>query len=707
MNKIIKFTTYVFFPLVLFTLVTFVFFSHLFKDFNSHIEGNDGQLLAWTVTWNNHKLLTDPLGIFDANIYYPNDNTLTYSEHFIGGSILALPVHLITDGNPVASFNFIMILCYILNAFAAYLLTFYLTKRQSAGIIAGLIFAFCSYRIFNFVHLQNMPVFYMPLLVLFFYKYLENKKIQYLIGIGAMLLIQSLTSWYHMIFIFLLFGLLVLYHLAVSKELNWKDIRRFIVMGVIVVLLILPFAIPYFQFQQENDSAYKFRDLREYSADLGGYFLPSPQTFTWNEVFSRLNIQKGRWLENFNFIGYVPLLLSIYGLLSFSLKLTKGEVHLKFKPDKKLIVFALIGIVFFILSLGPVLHLNDQYTRIPLPYIFIYFLLPPLRFIRAVARYSTVVFMVVSVLSGFGFVKLLDRMFVRLKIQDTDKVQLKSLITIVLTGIVGAVILFEFYPYKRYYPLEDVSKVPEIYMEIKDNEEVEALLVLPINVGPFTTTDYIYYSGIHFKPIVNGYSGFEPEIYPYYKNIFSEPNDIAVFKLHEIGVTHILVMPAFEDEIVSDNLTLIREIEGYRLYEINNSISSQSVYHDDFSGNTIKNGDIEVEYIAENINLRNENDTTPISNISPVDINTVGTFTVISSEVVDDLWVKFRAYSQNDFVSISCNDQNYVEVYSNTSSYLEDYLRVEDCNSSEIKFILYSTEFPDRAMLTSIGLTFN
>src|SRR6185295_16140725 len=48
----------------------------------------DTNLLLWLVAWDVHALVTNPLAIFDANIYHPLRYTLAYSENIIGTSLL-------------------------------------------------------------------------------------------------------------------------------------------------------------------------------------------------------------------------------------------------------------------------------------------------------------------------------------------------------------------------------------------------------------------------------------------------------------------------------------------------------------------------------------------------------------------------------------------------------------------------------------------
>lgn len=687
-NKLKSFFITYIVPLIIFLGITFVINPNIFTGFSNQIERNDGRLLAWTVSWDIHKLLTDPFGIYNANIYYPNQNTLTYSEHFIGGSILAMPVWLLTEGNPAASFNFLMILGYTLNAFCTYILVKYLTKRRLAGLIAGIIFGYCSYRIANFGHLQNMLVFYIPLLTYFIFRYFENKRYRFLIGAGISLLMMSLTSWYHMIFIWGMFALFLAYFVY-KKKFAKSDILKFGVLIALNLVVILPFALPYFAFNKENQSAYTINELKTYSADIGGYLMPPPNTYVGGVVLPWLNVTKERWQENINFIGFIALALSLIAV--FTIRRTSDGFKVIINKSK--LIFAGIGLFFVLLSFGPFLHLSDKVTRIPLVYWFIFTFLPPIRFIRVTGRFATVVFLFVGILSGFGWARILN------KLKNKN-------IAILLTAIVGVFILAEYYPYHNFFKYEDVTVTPAVYSQVKNDPSVKAILELPIDVGPFETTKYVYYAGIHFKPIVNGYSGFEPKDYNFNKHLFEyRINDIGLVKLQEIGVTHIIVNPTYSQEITNPDIELISSEAGYKLYKIKETLGEYKGYFTDFSDNNVTYNTDKPSIEFDGTQLNKPSPGTPIYNVAPTSLNSEESFTIKAEEDFKYLTINFRAYSEEDRITINCIDEDVLvssQTYTNENDYLSNILLVE-CNSESAEIKLLSTEFNDRSMVTSIG----
>ncbi len=81
----------------------------------------DFHLFIWTFGWIAHALAHDPLSLFDANIFYPLENTLAFSENLIGSGVIAAPVIWLT-GNHVLATNVVSLTSVVLCGVGAYLL---------------------------------------------------------------------------------------------------------------------------------------------------------------------------------------------------------------------------------------------------------------------------------------------------------------------------------------------------------------------------------------------------------------------------------------------------------------------------------------------------------------------------------------------------------------------------------------------------------
>jgi len=682
--------------LAVFTYITYFYFPSLFSGFFTTIESNDGRLLAYSVCWDIHKLLTDPFHIFQATIFFPHKNTLVYSEHVIGTSILGIPVWLLTGGNPAATFNFLMISGYVLNAWFTFLLIRKLVHRNMIAFLGAFINGYCSYRLLNFAHLQNAIVFYIPLCLLFFYNYLENKKGKYLIGIFLCLFMQSMSSWYHMVFILLMFFLFTGYYYFFEKKLSIADLKKITGIFLLTFLLLLPFALPYLKFNKEVNSAYSMSEI--ISADFGGYFIPSPYTYGNQFFYNYWGITKSRWSENFNFIGYSVLLFSFLGIFEWY-RDEENTTRIRFRKDRS--VFLWTAIVFFIFSLGPYLFINDHQTHIKLPYFFIFKLLPPIRFLRGVARYSTVVFLMMAVLASYGLAAF--------RITNPWHQRIMYL-------VVFSLLVVEFAPQPRYDRFSDMSKTPEVYQRIKNDPSIEAIVELPIDVGPFTTTKYEYYGAIHLKPMLNGYSGYEPPTYSLYKNLFKTPiNQFSCSVLLKLGITDLLCNPEYKEPVDTAYASLTMEKDGYRLYKIKPQYA-KAVFFENMGKYPqliqLTDSSLHITKEMKGTEIYPGNQLIQVGYICPKAINQLSSITYTSNKPLDELNIQFRAYAPGDTLRIKCigtsvnGADSTVKVYTYTASneYNEKYLSLPCYKSGKIAFEMYSTQFTDRAFIRNLSL---
>ena len=97
---------------------------------------DDGRWSIWVVSWVAHALTTDPAGVFQANIFYPQRNALAFSEANLVEGAIGAPVWALT-GNPYATHNVVALFSFILAFAGAYYLVRYLTGHRGAAAVAG------------------------------------------------------------------------------------------------------------------------------------------------------------------------------------------------------------------------------------------------------------------------------------------------------------------------------------------------------------------------------------------------------------------------------------------------------------------------------------------------------------------------------------------------------------------------------------------
>ena len=100
-------------------------------------------------------------GWWNANIFAPHPLALAYSEHFLPQGLQALPVYWATN-NPILGYNLVFLSTFVLSGLGMFLLGRELTGSRSAGVVAGLAYAFSPFRIASIPHLQVLSSAWMP-----------------------------------------------------------------------------------------------------------------------------------------------------------------------------------------------------------------------------------------------------------------------------------------------------------------------------------------------------------------------------------------------------------------------------------------------------------------------------------------------------------------------------------------------------------------
>jgi hypothetical protein len=122
----------------------------------------DHLLTTWILAWDYHALISHPLELFDANIFYPARNSLALSEHMMGNLPIFAPVMWLTQ-NPILAANSVIFASFVLAAVAMFVLVQYWTGSFAAAFIAGCIYAFTPLRFGQLGKLQLLSVQWAPL----------------------------------------------------------------------------------------------------------------------------------------------------------------------------------------------------------------------------------------------------------------------------------------------------------------------------------------------------------------------------------------------------------------------------------------------------------------------------------------------------------------------------------------------------------------
>ena len=205
----------------------------------------DDHLFMWTIAWDTHAFVHQPLSLFDANIFYPNRRSLAYSENLIGSAVFAAPVLWLT-GNPVLAVNVISLLSCVLCGLGAYVLGRRVGLTPAAALLTGIVFAFSPPRFFRFSQLHLAPVQWIPFALASLHAYLEGGRARDLRLAIAFFTLQTLASGHGGVFAGVAILLMLAYRLALGEPvLAVKRLRDFGLAGALLLVPVILVAIPY------------------------------------------------------------------------------------------------------------------------------------------------------------------------------------------------------------------------------------------------------------------------------------------------------------------------------------------------------------------------------------------------------------------------------------------------------------------------------
>ena len=156
---------------------------------------NDTLLLGWVLSWDVHRLVRDPLRLYEANLFHPLRHSLAYSEAMISEALLVLPLAPLTP-DPTLLYNATLLATFVLGATGTFLLVRHLTQSVPAAFVAGLLFAFAPYRFWQLDRLNALCVHLTPFLFLALHRWLERGGRGRALLLALAFVLQALTSVY-------------------------------------------------------------------------------------------------------------------------------------------------------------------------------------------------------------------------------------------------------------------------------------------------------------------------------------------------------------------------------------------------------------------------------------------------------------------------------------------------------------------------------
>lgn len=468
----------------------------------SRHDNGDALLNTWAIAWVAHQLPRDPLHLFDANIFYPERLTLGYSEAMIVQGVLAWPI-LAAGGSPVLAYNVVLLAGFALTGWAFCLLVHRWTGSWGAGYSGGSLAAFNSHVLVRLPHLQTQHIEFVALLLFALDRLFASRRLRDAIWLGIGFALQGLSSIYLMVFST---WMLVFAVLARTREWTRREglmlIGRLAMAATTAVLLLGPYLLAYY-------NLHRLTGL-ERTVEDGPFWAAS-----WRDYLSTgSRLHYAMWSDQFFPYAVSALFPGVIAMALVSFALASPES----REDRRMQMCLVIAIGCAAVSLAP---------RTPI-YPILFESIPLFRVVRVQAHIGQIVLLSIAVMAGFGVAALRRRW---------PNTRTWPIVAAVLCLAVNVEALRAPLGYT---PFSEISPIYDVLAQAREAVVVELPFYPPSQWH--MSGQYMLNSTRHWRPILNGYSGFRPGSYnDTYNALVTFPDVASLTALHARGVTHIVV----------------------------------------------------------------------------------------------------------------------------------------------------------------------
>jgi len=517
---------------------------------------HDPRFFTWVMATMARRLLTDPLALFHGNALYPYGETLAFSEPLLAPSLLGLAGFV--WGNPVLTYNLLLLALWPLNGVAMVWVAHRLTGSWAGAWIAGAVFCLSPY--FTEYHLEFQMLLAAPLPVVLYawVRWLETQTWRWLAVALAGLTLQGLTTWYYTIILGVALVTLTLGFLCLRwRDWAWRPMLGALALGGAGVGLALgPVAWPYVVVRRELGFERHLDDSASHSADVLTFLEAGDRSLLYRlapaghvaetsafvgftilalAVVAAVWLRRGRslpppvarlarglgvllvlvlgvavalcaWPMARHRLGWLVIhlraaeFLDLAVLLGVALLLCHGFAASRARDARRLgeadwvRLLVLLAGIFAILAVGPVIHFGRQETG-PGPYLSLYHALLPLHAVRITSRFAVIVVAALGLLAALAVSAI-----------EAGLAPHPGRRRLVLAAVLSALGLeYAVAP----VPYEAVAGRP-VDARLGAEPAAGAVLEFPTNVDD-SDGDAMFRSLAHGRYVVNGISGFVPE----------------------------------------------------------------------------------------------------------------------------------------------------------------------------------------------------
>ncbi len=460
----------------------------------------DGRLNAWILAWDAYALVHEPGRLFNAPIFHPLPDSLAFSENLLLPAAVVAPALL--WGGPLLGYNLVLLGSLVGSGLATQLLIRRVSGARLAAFVGGAVFAVGAHRWIRLAHLHVQITLLLPLVLVAFDRFWAKRSWPRALLVGLLLALQGLSSIYLGAITALALGAVVACGLL--GGLGRRDLFKLAVALALAGLLLAPVVGPYLRMRSFQGMEWTLDDVATYATTLTSY--AAGGTRLWGPLTQRH--LDPELVRDTMFPGLSVLVLGLVGLAR--------------APRRYRAVVLLASGLAVVFSLGP-------HTAL---YRLLYEHLVLLRGIRALSRFSLIPVLGLAVLSGLALAG-------RLK----------------TAGLALVLVMIEASNLPIRYARWDGPSPAALWLRGRPG----AVAYLPLGQGD---TQAMLDGVAHFRPLLNGDSGFLPRPYSRAMELLEGPLEgEALAFLRALGVKHLVTRDRRE-------LPLAARFDAELIYEI-------------------------------------------------------------------------------------------------------------------------------------------
>ena len=464
----------------------------------------DSLFNMWRLAWFAHAMKTNPLQLFQANIFWPERDTLAYSDAMFVEGALAAPF--LWAGVPAPIVQSLLVLgSFVFSGCAAFVLARHLTGRFGASLIAGLVFAFAPFRFDHYMHLELLWSGWMPLAVLALLRAFDEGSPRWGAAASGLWLLQTLSSIYYGVFLAMVLGVMTMVlWIGRTSEPRKRAAAGLVVGGVLAGVLLFPYVQPYRRARATVGERPE-GVVSLYSAGPPHYLAATPGNWIYGRFANTLSRHEKRL-----FAGTMGLALAAIGL---------------WPPIDRRRVALLTGFGMAVyLSIG----MNGPGFAFLREHVEIF------RGLRVPARAAQLSLLFLGVFAAYGLARVQQWMHGR-----------RARLAAFAPAACASVLVLE-YAAMPIALMPAPPRSPAAAWLAGQPRGVVAELPMPIGVDRTHEPDVIYQSTFHWHPLLNGHSGsFPVSNYLLYRAVEKLPSPDALDALTRAGARYIIVHEAW------------------------------------------------------------------------------------------------------------------------------------------------------------------